>query len=348
LCVAVVAFLAVSLVVAPERERADARTTPSPEQTTITESPPDAAQLPVERASYCHGNASVVFPYVLLTTSVDAIVSRGHGSHTGPIFPEAGPGQSGKWGDIIPPFDYDNGQQHFPGLNWPAGKSVLDAGCAVHVTVDPPPGETTTTTSPAATTTVVITTTTTAAATTTTQPTSSTSSPSVGTSTTTPAPAVTTTSAPSTSSTTTTTPDQTTTTGPATGSGSATTLGGVATTTVSVSTTTTSVPPPTGTPPPTAAPTPLDPPPVDALEPGEPLPDPLPRILAFVIAPGNNLVRLGLLSPDQVRALFRELAQRRLAHSGNDTGALVPVAVLSLFIGGALLGLSAWPRRKAP
>ena len=91
----------------------------------------------------------------------------------------------------------------------------------------------------------------------------------------------------------------------------------------------------------------MDPPPVNALAPGESLPDPPPRVLAYVIAPGNNLVRLGLLSPDQVRALFRELAQRRLAHSGNDTGALVPVALLSLVIGGALLGLSAWPRRKA-
>ena len=50
------------------------------------------------------------------TTSVDAIVSGGHGSHTGPVFPEVGPGQNGKWGDIIPPFDYDNGQQHFDGI----------------------------------------------------------------------------------------------------------------------------------------------------------------------------------------------------------------------------------------
>ncbi len=301
LCVAVVAFLAVSLFVAPEGARTEARTAASPEQTTTTGL---AAQLPAEQASFCHATSSVVKPYVLVTTAVGAIVSGGHGSHTGPVFPEVGPGQNGKWGDIIPPFDYDNGQQHFDGFNWPAGSAVLEAGCAVHETIEPPDGTTTTTTS--TTTTVAITTETTAAATTTTGPTSSsTSSPSVGTSTTTPAPALTTTSAPSTSSTTT-TPGQTTTTGLAAGSGATTTIaGGTTTTTVSGSTTTTSGPPPTGTPPPTTAPTPLNPPPVNALAPGEALPDPPPRVLAFVITPGNNLVRLGLLSPDQVRALFR-------------------------------------------
>ncbi len=230
-CVAVVAFLAVSLVVAPEGARIEATTAAaSPEETTTT-GPPVAAPLPVEQASFCHRTASVVNPYVLLTTAVDAIVSRGHGSHTGPVFPEAGPGQNGKWGDIIPPFDYDNGQEHFPGLNWPAGADVLAAGCAVHETIEPPDGTTTTTAE--TTTTVAITTTTTAAATTTTGPaSSSTSSPSVATTTTTPAAAVTTTSAPSTSSTTT-TPGQTTTTGVAAGSGSTTTVaGGTTTTTV--------------------------------------------------------------------------------------------------------------------
>jgi hypothetical protein len=36
---------------------------------------------------------------------------KGHGSHTGPIYPEDG------WGDIIPPFDYNNdqgGTSHYP------------------------------------------------------------------------------------------------------------------------------------------------------------------------------------------------------------------------------------------
>ena len=89
LCVAVVAFLAVSLVVAPEGARTEARTTASPQQTTTT-GPPVAAQLPAEQASFCHATASVVNPYVLLTTAVDAIVSGGHSGHTGPVFPGVG------------------------------------------------------------------------------------------------------------------------------------------------------------------------------------------------------------------------------------------------------------------
>jgi hypothetical protein len=84
------------------------------------------------------------------------------------------------------------------------------------------------------------------------------------------------------------------------------------------------------------------------LAPGETLSDPLPRVHAFVIAPGNNLVRLGELSPDQVRALFRELAERRLAHTGDGNGTLALVALLSLVSGCALLGMAARrPRRKA-
>ncbi len=420
--VALVPLLAVSLGVAFQGARIEAATT--------TSSPPGVEQQPAaEKVSYCHRTASVVNPYNLKSTAVDSIVKQGHGSHTGPVFPEEGP--DGKWGDIIPPFDYDNGNKHFPGLNWPAGASVIAAGCAVHETIEPPPEETTTTTVAATTTTQPATTTvtddpifadvsafcgpdhlplisitmgnrpdldgdvgildfsdrtsygqllfvsgrtvtfpypeslttplgltyriqgetatatvtlppdcppgtattlpptttstTTTAPTTTTKPPTTTTKPPTsttkpptgttkpptGTSTTTPTAAVTTTSAPSTS-TTTTTPGQTTTTGLAAGSGSTTTVAGVTTTTAvasaSGSTTTTSVPPPTGTPPPTAAPTPLDPPPVAALAPGEVLSDPPPQVRSFVVVPGNQMVVLGVLSPDQVRALFRELA----------------------------------------
>lgn len=81
-------------------------------------------------------------------------------------------------------------------------------------------------------------------------------------------------------------------------------------------------------------------PPVRALALGETLPDPPPRVLAFVITRGNNVVLLGELSRDQVRTLYSELAERRLAHSGNDTVALALTALLLLVSGGALLGLS--------
>ena len=191
-------LLAVSLVVGSAGARTDAATATTAVDTTLV--PPSAGQLPEEQVSYCHRTTSVIVPYVLLTTDADAIIQRGHGSHTGPVFPEVGPGQNGKWGDIIPPFDYDNGQGHFPGLNWPGGGDVLRAGCAVHETIEPPPGGTTTTTSePTATT----------------GPASSTASPSTATSTTTPE-TVTTTSTPPVS---TTTPGQTSTTRPLTGGG---------------------------------------------------------------------------------------------------------------------------------
>jgi LPXTG-motif cell wall-anchored protein len=83
------------------------------------------------------------------------------------------------------------------------------------------------------------------------------------------------------------------------------------------------------------------------LPPGDVLSDPPPQILAFVVVPGNRIVALGPLSPKEVRALFGELSQRRLAHTGNDTGVLVLVASLILLSGGALIGLTKRPRRRA-
>ncbi len=129
--VAFVALLAVSIVVSPEWARIEAGTTPPPQPTTA---PPVVAPQPPSDVSYCDRTASVVSPYTLVTAAADLIVQQGHGSHTGPVFPAVG--ADGRWGDVIPPFDYDNGQQHFPGLNWPAGSAVLDAGCAVHETVN--------------------------------------------------------------------------------------------------------------------------------------------------------------------------------------------------------------------
>ena len=110
---------------------------------------------------------------------------------------------------------------------------------------------------------------------------------------------------------------------------------------------TTTTPAPDGTPVPTAAPVPLVPRPVEALAQGEVLSDPPPNVVAFVVVPGAVLVRLGVLSEDQVRALSNELKQRRLAHRGTDTGAVIPVALLTLLIGGALVALAVRPRRRA-
>src|SRR4029078_3770360 len=112
ICAALVACLAGSLSLAVGGTRIAAATTTSSS----------------EKVAYCDRTTSLVKPYRLVTSAPDSIVAEGHGSHTGPVFPAFGP--DGQWGDIIPPFDYDNGQQHFAGLNWPGGSAVLDAACA--------------------------------------------------------------------------------------------------------------------------------------------------------------------------------------------------------------------------
>ncbi len=320
--VAINMFVAFSLVASPAGAQ------------TATTGPPVVAQQPAEKVSFCHRTRAVINPYRLITTDADSIVKIGHGNHTGPVFP------ADNWGDIIPPFEYSGGS--FPGLNWPAGAAILAAGCAVHETVEPP--EETTTTTAATTTTTAATTTTTAATTTSSSlPAGTTTTTTTGSSSST-----TTTSAPSSSSTTigTTTPGQTTTTGLA-ASGSTTTVAGETTTTAGTTapggttTTTSTLAPPSGTSPPTTAALPADPPPVDALPPGAPVPDPPPQVLAFVITPGDHVVILGPLNPDQVRTLYQELRQQHLAHTGSDTSPLVLIALLTLVSGGALLGLAA-------
>lgn len=79
------------------------------------------------KVTLCHATSSRTNPYVSVTVDKSAILPRGHGSHTGPLFPAA------DWGDIIPPFD------GYPGLNWPAGQAILDNGCAIPATPTPPP-----------------------------------------------------------------------------------------------------------------------------------------------------------------------------------------------------------------
>lgn len=83
------------------------------------------------------------------------------------------------------------------------------------------------------------------------------------------------------------------------------------------------------------------------MAPGQPLPEPLPQVLAFVVTPGGKIVVLGTLSPGQVKTLLPALARQRIAHAGTDSRTLVLVGLLTLIGGGALLGLSAWRRRTA-
>lgn len=100
-----------------------------------------ASAAPADKVTICHRTAAVDNPYVELTTSANAIINAGHGSHTGPVFPAT---SDGAWGDVIPPFDYSGGR--FPGLNWTTeGQAVVNAGCKVDLTPEPLEPTTTTT-----------------------------------------------------------------------------------------------------------------------------------------------------------------------------------------------------------
>jgi hypothetical protein len=79
------------------------------------------------KVTLCHATSSRTNPYVTVTVDKSAVLSGGHGTHRGPLFPAAG------WGDIIPPFDA------YPGLNWPAGQAILDNGCVVPANPPAPP-----------------------------------------------------------------------------------------------------------------------------------------------------------------------------------------------------------------
>ena len=94
---------------------------------------------PVDKVTICHRTSSVSNPYVLITVSVDSVIStgrnsNGHDTHdsdsqhnnggkgTGP-FPGIYDGRNNNtkfWGDIIPPFTYLDGStvKSYAGLNW--------------------------------------------------------------------------------------------------------------------------------------------------------------------------------------------------------------------------------------
>jgi hypothetical protein len=114
-----------------------------------------AAATPQDKVTICHATSSVSNPYVQNTVNENAIVKpngtpKGHGAHTGPVYPEAG------WGDIIPSFPYTNdhgGTSIYPGLHWDTdGQAIWSGGCLV-VPTEPPPEPITTTTQPEVTTT---------------------------------------------------------------------------------------------------------------------------------------------------------------------------------------------------
>jgi uncharacterized repeat protein (TIGR01451 family) len=92
-----------------------------------------------DKQTICHANSSADNagkPYVVETPNKDGDVS-GHADHTGPIWAPGMKDAHETWGDIIPPFDYnDHGTPaHFDGLNWTAyGQAWFNNDCRVPIT----------------------------------------------------------------------------------------------------------------------------------------------------------------------------------------------------------------------
>lgn len=79
------------------------------------------------KVTICHATDSDSNPYVSNQPNKSGDVS-GHDDHDGPVWFD---GIDGKWGDIIPPFTYGDGQV-YPGKNWNAsGIAIYNNGCNV-------------------------------------------------------------------------------------------------------------------------------------------------------------------------------------------------------------------------
>ena len=80
----------------------------------------------------CHATDSHTNPYNLEHPNRNGDVS-GHDGHTGGIWYQGIADHS--WGDIIPPFDFEDGS--YPGKNWNAqGEAIFNNGCYMPTPVD--------------------------------------------------------------------------------------------------------------------------------------------------------------------------------------------------------------------
>jgi cell division septation protein DedD len=80
----------------------------------------------------CHRTNSNTNPYVEINPSISSIIKKhGHDGHNGPVWDPTLKPQHIKWGDIIPPFDYPDGN-HYDGKNWDAtGIAIWENGCNI-------------------------------------------------------------------------------------------------------------------------------------------------------------------------------------------------------------------------
>jgi hypothetical protein len=97
---------------------------------------------PEHKVTICHRTNSNTNPYVLITVDIASSghLKGGHDTeHEGPVW---NPGLKAKhieWGDIIPPYTYQD--VSYPGRNMADGGAILEAGCKVE-TPEATPSET--------------------------------------------------------------------------------------------------------------------------------------------------------------------------------------------------------------
>lgn len=121
-------WLVVPAAIADTGETSGATSGVSPPAAAASTDPATRRLAPGDKVTICHRTRSRTNPYDQVVVSTAAAVNA-HADHLGPVF---GPGVE-EWGDIIPPI-----QPGLPdGLNWPAGRAVLQNGC--ETTPDPGP-----------------------------------------------------------------------------------------------------------------------------------------------------------------------------------------------------------------
>lgn len=119
-------------------------------------SPAQGRAHSASHVTICHRTGSHSNPYVVISPSASGVYHGHYTEHNeNAVFPNTA--SDGKWGDIIPPFQYKGVTYS---LNWNAqGQAVFNNGCQVPSTPPPtttttPPPTTVTTTTPGQTTTV--------------------------------------------------------------------------------------------------------------------------------------------------------------------------------------------------